>query len=741
MSGEGGAEGGQGLVYASASLLVGIALALVGSLATNTVKVERWWYAPTVWAATALLVGAAVGLLWAKGSTGRARVLRTHALGASRRGRLPKVRVYPHGPDARGREHGGRASYVGRDVDDDVDQALLLRSAALLQGPSASGKTRTAWQAVLRLADDRPALRVLVPVAADSLAKLAAAEVRLRDTVIWLDDLDAYLGAGRLDLGTLTRLAEGTGVFIMATVRTRALAGVSAPDGALNRSAAEVVGLLRPPVRVVRELTATELERAEAHRDDAMIDGALRSGSVVRLAEHLAGGGVALERWRRGQDGEQIEGAALVSAAVYARALGHGSAFTRQALEHLAAHFLDAALAGAQEALKWATTVEDDVVACLRTDTEGLLQPFDYLVDHVQDGPLDLPEPFWRAVHDLVGPADVLQFAATARRLGHAPLAEGALRRAIAERPGDAAAQFSLGTLVWDQGDPEEAESFLRAAVSLPAAANNLAALLLERGERSAAVELFAQASEAGSPEAANNLSCLRFAENFDTGAVDDAERAFRTMAHTPEAMSNLAVLLAMTDRFEEAEGWFSNALPAGLVAVHNNYGLHLADLGRLERAEAELRQAVEGGMAEAQNNLRQMLDQLHGVDAGPDEVTFVLPPRNRGRPPQPPSPLHRRADGRSIRSQAVLLLVPDARRQIQRTLLRPSVTELRAPLLQELPARRRDTRGPTDPLLRRDRPSRTRNPPAPHHRAPRPPPLSRHSRPELARSAPGPYQ
>jgi hypothetical protein len=71
---------------------------------------------------------------------------------------------------------------------------------------------------------------------------------------------------------------------------------------------------------------------------------AWRSISPV-VAEHLAGGGVALERWRRGQDGElperpeRPEGAALVSAAVYARALGHGGAFTRQTLERLPAHF------------------------------------------------------------------------------------------------------------------------------------------------------------------------------------------------------------------------------------------------------------------------------------------------------------------------------------------------------------------------------------------------------------------
>ncbi|MFI0450619.1 tetratricopeptide repeat protein [Actinomadura sp. 6N118] len=622
MSGAGDDEGSRGLAYAVATLLLGIALALVGNLATSTVQVKASWWVPTVWTATALLVVAAVALLGVKTRTGRAQLLRAHALNASRRGRLPKVRTLPQGPDARGRERGSRAAYIGRDADDDIDTALSLRRAVLLQGPSASGKTRTAWQAVCRLAAGQPGLRVLVPVAPDSLSKLAEADVRLRDTVIWLDDLETYLGPGQLDRWTLTRLAEGNGVFIVATVRTRALAGVSAPDGTLNRSAAEVLGILRPPVRLVRELTSTELERAEAHRDDAMIDAALQSGSVVRLAEYLAGGGVALDRWRRGQDGDQPEGAALVSAAVYARALGHGGTFTQTALERLAAHFLDAPLANTQEALEWATIVEDDIVACLRRTADGLFQPFDYLVDHVQDEPFDLPESFWRTAHDLVSPEDVLQFAATALQFGHADLAVGALRRGVAERPGDNALLFALGTLLWDHGDSEEAEPFLQAAAGLPAAANNLAALFLERGQHAVAVDLFARAAEAGSAEAGNNLGCLRFDEAANAA---DAERAFRTMANTPEAMSNLAVLLTTTGRFEEAEGWFLNALSSHVVAARNNYGLHLAEIGLFERAEVELRQAVDIGMAAAQNNLRQVLDRLHGVDDAAGEVSFIL--------------------------------------------------------------------------------------------------------------------
>lgn len=98
--------------------------------------------------------------------------------------------------------------YVPRDCDATVDRALAAGGLVLLEGPSASGKSRTAYEAMRRCLPDRI---LLVPNAAGSLRELVDSGYELRDAVIWLDDLERFLGPSGLDIHLLHRICPPMG--------------------------------------------------------------------------------------------------------------------------------------------------------------------------------------------------------------------------------------------------------------------------------------------------------------------------------------------------------------------------------------------------------------------------------------------------------------------------------------------------------------------------------------------------
>lgn len=112
--------------------------------------------------------------------------------------------------------------YVPRDLDARLDAALAHALAhgglVLLRGDSTAGKSRTAFEAMRRLPGD---LRLLVPTQRGSLRELLDCGVELREVVVWLNDLERYLGADGLDVGLLRRLVSAVGqrVLVLATMR------------------------------------------------------------------------------------------------------------------------------------------------------------------------------------------------------------------------------------------------------------------------------------------------------------------------------------------------------------------------------------------------------------------------------------------------------------------------------------------------------------------------------------------
>ncbi|WP_146073634.1 hypothetical protein [Amycolatopsis sp. CA-126428] len=92
--------------------------------------------------------------------------------------------------------------YVPRDRDKDLEWAIASNGLVLLHGRAAAGKSRAAAEAIRRL---RPGHDLLVPF--DGPAMREIAKSGLKDTVIWLDDLERFLVPGGLDVGLLQRLA------------------------------------------------------------------------------------------------------------------------------------------------------------------------------------------------------------------------------------------------------------------------------------------------------------------------------------------------------------------------------------------------------------------------------------------------------------------------------------------------------------------------------------------------------
>ncbi|MGH4017726.1 MAG: trypsin-like peptidase domain-containing protein [Pseudonocardiaceae bacterium] len=191
--------------------------------------------------------------------------------------------------------------YLDRDKDGELDAALATargggRRVVLVVGDSAAGKSRSACEAVRR----DPLLRswrMVVPSPDGGMSRLANAELGWHDTVVWLDDLDKYLGQG-LDLGTLRRVRDAAAtVMVVATMRASQL---QARQGNLADPAWD---LLTDDAQVTRvdldaALSDGELAAAHAQIDDHALLGALDAG--VGLGEWLVAGPELMKRLHNG---------------------------------------------------------------------------------------------------------------------------------------------------------------------------------------------------------------------------------------------------------------------------------------------------------------------------------------------------------------------------------------------------------------------------------------------------------
>jgi TPR repeat protein len=518
--------------------------------------------------------------------------------------------------------------YVPRDLDAKLDAALAAALArgglVLVWGDSTAGKSRAAFQAMRRLPGD---LWLLYPHHRHSLRALLEGGVELRNVVLWLNDLERFLGAGGLDVGLLRRLV-GDGdrrVVVLATMRASEYTKGS-PERERDHAGPE-----RDVLRAERELldqavdfelprrfSAAEQQRATERAWDPRIADALAHAGRYGLAEYLAAGPRLWRRWRsaRAVDSPAHEqaGAAMVAVAVDCRRAGLTRPVSEELLREL---YLDPAYldrpiarrldpAAFEQGLEWASELVQGTSALLTPEEIGYVV-FDYLLDTVQADPDAPPVPsgVWEHLVRDLRIDDALRVGVAAYEANEHQVAEQAWH--IAADAGDHDAEFNLGLLLDKLGRLEEAERYYRRAADAGDhhAEINLGVLLHQRGDLEEAERWYRRAADAGIHKAQDSLGVLL----YERGEAEGAERWWRRAADAGDhdAEFNLGVLLEKLGRLEEAERYYRRAADADHHNAEYNLGVLLHQRGDLEEAKRWWQRAAKSGDEDAAHALEQL--------------------------------------------------------------------------------------------------------------------------------------
>jgi uncharacterized protein len=558
--------------------------------------------------------------------------------------------------------------YVPRDRDGQIDQALAGGGLVIVEGRSGAGKSRAAAEAVRRVAAD---WRLLIPAGRRELAVLSTPPGKLRNAVVWLDNLERFGGPAGFDLPMLERLCpQGRqDVVILATLRSGERQSLESRASAADALRVATV------VRLGLEFSAAERERAATLRADPRVAHWLDHGGSTGLAEYLAAGPPAVDRWlagRDGKDGKQVLGAALVSAAVDCRRLRYTEPLPLDHLTELARFYLDPrdvyrpGRPAFKRALKWATEPVSGASSCLLPQSEGCYWAFDYLVDHQQRDPDAPPVPegvlsallSWvpdEEARHIIGQVAVGVFDTDQPRLADLALARfgqiagfddsfefvaGVLaatsfsnrgpewqfstRYARWLRPfadkGNAAASGLIGVTLLESadGDIEQGELWLRRATAAgDDESGRLIARLLLDTERRAELESWIDGAVA---EGRGDGIVV----GFVGGLLSDGKRAEakhwcrRAADHgDPGSMVALGELCWEDEEWAETERLLTAAAEAGHPIGMYDLALYLKPLiGRRRESEEWLRRSAEARYERAVIDYALLLDQ-HGDDAG----------------------------------------------------------------------------------------------------------------------------
>ena len=218
-------------------------------------------------------------------------------------------------------------AYVLRDIDEQLRDLLSHGGFVLLVGDSTAGKSRTAYEAMTVAL---PRYILIAPHDREALPSALAKAAATKHCVLWLDDLEGYLGAGALTRNKITGLITGNGQcrVVLATLRaaeeTRYTSDTMAPEAArqAHRDAREVLEQAHR-VRLQRLFTIEEQKRAKTLESDPRIADAVAHADTYGIAEYLAAGPELVRDWENAWNPNtepgvptNPRGAALVTCAV-----------------------------------------------------------------------------------------------------------------------------------------------------------------------------------------------------------------------------------------------------------------------------------------------------------------------------------------------------------------------------------------------------------------------------------------
>ena len=586
----------------------------------------RWWW-PTNWMAipAAILVLGLILLV--------VPIRRSLFVQGTTNGRLPLVR---EAADLDARVH--RAvlplPYIHRDTEDEARLHLNSGRPVLLVGSSMVGKTK---MAATLIRETFPERRVAVPDTREALASMDTAEIPVRDSVIFLDDIGRLVGAGGVTNGGLHRLVAA-GNIIIGTIR------------AAEYDRFQPTNQFRPPewdilsvferVFINRELSYAEQERlAEAVADPGIRERVRRVG----LGEYTGAAERIAEALRLGPSVSPAGFALVLGAADWRRA-GMSGPVPALVLRDLAAPHLparhSAELSSDQAyraALGWATRDINPTVALLQPTGADTFMVYDYALDLLSKA-RPMPDATWSIVIRYGNPSDLLSIGFTAQTIFvQSEVARKAWSKAADCRDADIAPRAAgfLAGLLAEQGDVDGArQAFQRAIDSghpeiAPMAASGLAGLLAEQGDVDGARQAFQRAIDSGHPEIVPMAVLGLAALLQEQGDTDGARQAFQRAIDSghpfiaPMAVLGLAALL-------QEQGDSVGARQALLETIDSGHAEHpqftadvvgqlLKEQGDTDGAQRAFQRAIDSGhpdiVPRAAVGLGQLLQEQGDTD------------------------------------------------------------------------------------------------------------------------------
>ena len=340
--------------------------------------------------------------------------------------------------------------YIPRDHDAELRDRLAAAARdggfVLVTGRSCTGKTRSVWEAVR--AESFRGWRLARPVGAPQLRSVALSDKLRPRTIVWLDEMQLFLGNDDMDGLTtddLRALWTRRGqVVVIGTMWPDFYDAMLSRLPALGKDsfdrARQVLELAGAPVRVPDQLEGAELDRAwkVAWTNDT-IRWALRD-TDHGMTQTLAGVPWLVQRWEQPRSGYTKS---VLAAAAAAARLGIRGPVSAEFLREAARAYFPSRRAAPPDwfasSLAEATEMIRDVVSALIPETDPAdddqirYRLTDYLVQYTADGRgvEPVPESVWHALARATEPSQRLSLLHSARqRLLHG-IAEPLLRQAL----------------------------------------------------------------------------------------------------------------------------------------------------------------------------------------------------------------------------------------------------------------------------------------------------------------------
>jgi TIR domain-containing protein/tetratricopeptide repeat protein len=550
--------------------------------------------------------------------------------------------------------------YVRRDVGDQLAWALTSTSFVLVVGDATAGKSRLAYEVVR---DRLPDHWLVVPDRPTELAESVTWARQAGDCVVWLDDLERYLGPDGLTVQMVSNLSRR--VVLLGTIRSQEHAQLSPrwervanePGQLRSRLGRDVVRLAYE-IRLSRRWSETETRRASVSVDPRVTEAA-RHADEFGIGEYLAAGPQLLSEWRDAwAPGHHPRAAALVAAAVDVCRAGVRRGVGVGLLRQLHGRYLASRGGDAlrpepfDEALGWATETLHATSSLLVPAGRGRYRPFGYLIDAVEADPeqSDIHETTWRALVTRMPASECWHVGNAAYARWLLDIARSAYQRAATA--GNWSAELKITDCIGESGRRDDAVATLRGIID----ARTRAVGARHPDVAEARQALAGWTGRAGDPRAAARLLSELVHELATTVGPDqpDTLTARHALANwlgragrLPDAVAEYQRLVADRIRHDGPDH------PHTLTARHE-----LANwLGRSVSPEKALREHEEVAAARtrvlgadhpdtlrSRHRLSRLVCEVRGTDTGLPLLAQVIADRARVLGPDHPDTLRTRS-------------------------------------------------------------------------------------------------